>query len=160
MKYRRLRADELEELQPEFVRFLAANQVTADDWEKLKADDAGKAEQLIVLFSDIVFDKVLGGVEYLEYKAPQDLKTFRFLEDKAVMNGLRIEGETSMDLTHSQSAEQLMQQLQLSGASLKLYSAEKKYTKTKEMEAFQLMEAGALISKDGALYKALESLKK
>ncbi|MCO6492706.1 MAG: hypothetical protein J5I98_30085 [Phaeodactylibacter sp.] len=159
MKYRRLRQDELESLEKEFVRFLASNQVTADEWEKLKAEEPGKAEKLIGIFSDIVFEKVIGDVQYLEYKTPKDVKTFHFLEDRIVMNGLLVEGNTSFDFTQQQSPQQMLQQIQLAGARLKLYTAEKAYSRSRDMEIFEMMENGALISRDGSLFRTLEGLK-
>lgn len=159
MKYRRLRQDELESLEKEFVRFLASNQVTADEWEKLKAEEPDKAEKLIGIFSDIVFEKVIGDVQYLEYKTPKDVKTFHFLEDRIVMNGLLVEGNTSFDFTQQQSPQQMLQQIQLAGARLKLYTAEKAYSRSRDMEIFEMMENGALISRDGSLFRTLEGLK-
>ena len=159
MKYRRLTEAELDEVEPQFVRFLASNQITADDWEKLKTESPDKVERLIEIFSDIVFDKVLEDVNYLEFKTPHDLKAFHFLEDKAVMNGLKIEGETEVDLTEQMNPKQLSQQLQLTGAKLKLYTAEKEYKESRKMEIFNLMEGGALISRSGTLFKSLEKMK-
>jgi len=159
MQYRRLTEAELDEVEPQFVRFLASNQITADDWEKLKTESPDKVERLIEIFSDIVFDKVLEDVNYLEFKTPHDLKAFHFLEDKAVMNGLKIEGETEVDLTEQMNPKQLSQQLQLTGAKLKLYTAEKEYKESRKMEIFNLMEGGALISRSGTLFKSLEKMK-
>ena len=160
MKYRRLTNDELAELEQEFVRFLAANTITADEWERLKEEGPEKVEQLIGLFSDIVFDKTLSKAEYLEHKTPQDLKTFHFQESKVVMNGLRVEGPSNLDFTNDVPPEQMLGQLKLSGARLQLYTAEKPYRKLREQEMFDMMERGALISRDGALFKVLEGLKK
>ena len=160
MKYRLLRQEELEDLKPDFITFLASNTVTADDWEALKRDKPEKARSLIEVFSDIVFDKVLSNANYLEYKTPKDIKTFHFQEDKVVMNGLFVEGNTEFDFTLEQTPQQMLQQMHLSGAKLKLYTAEKIYSRSREMEAFEMLENGALISKDGALFKTLEELKK
>jgi hypothetical protein len=74
VKYRRLRKDELEELEGEFIKFLASNTVTADDWVKTKAETPEKAEDLLDVFSDIVFEKILEKVEYLEHKRPKDFR--------------------------------------------------------------------------------------
>lgn len=158
MKYRRLRNDELEEMEKEFVTFLASNSVPSDDWEKLKNEQPEKAEQLIDLFSDIVFDKVLENVEYLEYKAPKDMKTFHFGPEKAIMLGVRVEGESRVDFTKNESPEQMSGQMLMSGAKLKMYRAEKVYQKERKLEIFDLMESGALISRDGAMYKTLFEL--
>ncbi|MCB9266574.1 MAG: hypothetical protein H6558_16235 [Lewinellaceae bacterium] len=159
MKYRRLHQDELENLEKEFVQFLASNQVTANEWEKLKAEEAEKAEQLIDIFSDIVFEKVIDDIEYLEYKTPKDIKAFHFEENRIVMNGLLVDGQTGFDFTLEQSPQQMLQQIQLTGARLKLYTAEKAYSRGRNMEIFEMMENGALISRDGSLFKTLEGLK-
>lgn len=159
MKYRKLRQDELVELENDFITFLASNTVTADEWEKIKLEDSQKAEQLIELFSDIVFDKVLSNAEYIEYKTPKDIKTFHFLEDKIVMNGLFVEGNSTFDFTKEQQPEEMLKAIQQSGSKLKLYTAEKVYSRSPEMEAFEMLENGALISKDGHLFKLLEGLK-
>lgn len=160
MKYRRLSASELQDLETEFVQFLVANTVTSDDWVKLKEEEPEKAEQLIDLFSDIVFEKVIAGIEYLEVKSPKDLKTFHCQEDKIILLGLRVNGESQLDFTKSPDPQQMMQMLQLSGAKLQLYSAEKAYQPNRNEELFRMMQAGALISKDGFLYKTLEDMKK
>lgn len=160
MKYRRLAVDELQELESEFVNFLAANTVTADDWEKLKTQKPDKAEQLLDIFSDIVFDKILETIRYLELKTPQDLRVFHCQEEKLEVLGLLIEGNTQFDFTQNLSPEQMLQQLQLSGASVKLYHAERTYRQERKQELFDLLQQGALISKDGNLYKTLESLRK
>lgn len=159
MKYRRLKKDELAELEPQFIRFLAANSVTAGEWEKLKQEEPEKAGRLIDYFSDLVFEKVLQDIRYLEYKTPRDIKTFRCGPEKIVMLGLKVEGDTQLDFTQNHSPEQMMQMVQLSGAKLQLYRGEKEYKQEREQELFNMMENGARISKDGALYKTLESLK-
>jgi len=51
MKYRRLRREELEELEPQFIRFLAAQSIPAQDWSKLKVTDEKRANVLIDQFS-------------------------------------------------------------------------------------------------------------
>ena len=160
MKYRRLNPDELHELEQPFIRYLAANSITAGDWEKIKTDTPEQAERYIDFFSDLVFDKVLKGLEYLEYKTPHDIKTFHCLPDRIVMLGLKVDGRTPLDFTRNQSPQEMLQMVQGSGAALQLYRGEKAYQQEREQELFEMMENGARISRDGALYKTLEQLKK
>ena len=160
MKYRRLRKDELEELEAEFVKFLASNTITADDWVKIKAETPEKAEDLLDVFSDIVFEKILEKVEYLEHKRSKDFRIYKFLDDKIQMVGMYIKGETTLDLTQNESPEKMMQALHASGADVQFISGEKKFKKTKEMEIFQILEEGALISKDPTLFNTLSALRK
>lgn len=158
MKYRRLRLDELKELENEFITFLSSNTVTGSDWEKLKVDQPQKADQLIDMFSDIVFEKILGQVQYLEFKTPKDYKTFHFTDDQIIMLGVQVAPDAPVDFTQNISPEQMSGQMILSGSKMKMYRGEKKYRKERNLEIFDLMEQGALISKDGKMYKTLEQL--
>ncbi|MEM1320561.1 MAG: DUF6495 family protein [Bacteroidota bacterium] len=159
MKYRRLNQEELQSLEAEFIRFLSANTVTGPDWEQLKAQAPEKAERLISLFSDIVFDKVLQEVKFLTFKTPKDIKVFQCLADKIVLMGMQIEGESPINFTQDQPPQELMARLMQSNARLSVYTAEKPYTKEREMELFEMMEGGCLIS-DGTLFAALQAVKK
>ncbi len=160
MKYRRLMNDELAELETEFVRFLVSNTVTGDDWEKIKKENPEKAEGLIEIFSDIVFDKTISNIEYLEMKTPKDLKIFRCNKENIELMGMKVEGESDLDFTHDISPEEMMAKLQASNAKLQLYSANKKYKNNdRSQEIFQMMQWGSLIS-DGKLFHLLQTLKK
>lgn len=159
MKYRRLRNEELKELEQDFVKFLASNHVTADDWVKLKKNDPDKVEDLISIYSDIVFDKVIGNLEYLEFKTPHDIKTFHCQPDKMVLMGIAISKSAGVDFTKDLTAKDMMAILKKSSQEIQIYTAEKNYNGNREKELFQMMESGCLISKDGYLFKTLEQLK-
>ena len=160
MQYRRLRQAELDDLEQAFIRFLATNSITGQEWVRIKGQQPERAEELIGLFSDLVFERVLKDIQYLEFKTSKDIKAFHCLESQIILNGLLVEGDTSFDFTLEQSPQQMFQQIQRSGAKLKLYTAEKTYSRGRELELFEMMENGALISRDGALFKTLEALKK
>lgn len=157
MRYRKLRKDELFELETEFVRFLAANTVTADEWERLKKEQNDQAEKLIELFSDLVFQQTLEKIEYLQRRAPKDLQTFHCLPDKILLRGLRVEGPSEVDFTRNETPAQMMEQVRASSAELQVYRAEKAYSKVRELELFEMMEQGCLISK-GEMFGLLDQL--
>ena len=159
MKYRRLDAEELEEVKDSFVRYLATNQITSKDWEKLKMENSPRVEEMIDHFSDLVFEQVLSEIEYLEFKSPNDIKTFLCEKEKISLIGIRVEGETQLDFTQTEAPELMLKQLYESGAKLKLYAGEKAYKPSRNQELFNMMESGAKISKDGMLYKTLQGLK-
>lgn len=159
MKYRRLKLEELTALENDFIQFLAANGIPGPDWEKIKTDEPDKADGLIDLFSDIIFEKTLEKIEYLEFKTPRDIKTFHCGPEKITMNGLMIEGETEIDFTRSQDPQEMSSMLVGSAARLRMYTAEKEYHPSRKEELFKMMENGALISRDGSLFKTLEGLK-
>ncbi len=157
MKYRRLTNEELAEIETGFIKFLAANSVTADDWVKIKAEDVEKAEGLIEMFSDIVFDSTLKKVKYLEFKTPNDIKNFHCQAEKIEMVGFYIEGDAPIDLRTNMPPQKMMEVIQQTGAKVKIYSAEKTYKGEREQELFRMMENGCLIS-DGTLFNTLKGL--
>jgi hypothetical protein len=163
-KYRRLQQDELDELQTEFVRFLASYKITAQDWEQLKQDDLERVDELILQFSDLIFERVLSKVEYLILKKRRELRTFKLLDNKVKLLGLINNGDdngnVTLDFRKNDRAEEMMRQMQISGDEIRLYAAERKYKKGKKYEAFILMEEGALIAKDSTLYDLLDGLRK
>ena len=160
MKYRRLSLDELEELKDEFVRFLASNGVDSEDWVQLKTSKLEKAEKLIELFSDIVFDKVIAKVKYLEYRTKTELRLFECLDTNIKLIGVEVVGVNTIDFTQKQAAPEMFAQFRLAPAgSLKMYSAEKGYKENnRSQELFRMMESGSLIS-DGQLFRLLKDMK-
>jgi hypothetical protein len=78
MKYRRLHREELEAVREDFVKFLAANSITASDWEALKAaHPAVQAENLIDIFSDIFWEKVLDRVLHVIHFGALGFRAYR-----------------------------------------------------------------------------------
>ncbi|PTM12132.1 MAG: hypothetical protein DA408_11815 [Bacteroidetes bacterium] len=159
MKFRRLTITELQELESEFIQFLAANTVTGPDWQNLQATAPEKADHLLDVFSDIVFEKIIQGIQFLEYKTPHDIKTFSCQEELIIMNGLRVEGDNGLDLTLNLAAEEMMTRLRQAGAELQIYTAQKGYQPDRAAELFRMLEGGALISREGMLFKTIEELK-
>lgn len=159
-KYRRLRRDELEEVRPQFVKFLAVNGIDGASWTKIKVDDLARTDALLLQFSQIVFQGVIDKVEYLLQRSKRDLRTYHCLPDKIIMNGMMIEGTTDLDLSREDiSTEEMLHQMRVSGAAVKLYSGERKYRNDdRDQDIFLLMEQGALIS-DDHLFSTLEGLK-
>ena len=158
MKYRRLTINELEELEPDFIRFLASNSISGEDWVKMKAENPTKSNEFIDLFSDLIFERTLKTIEHLEFKTPNDIKLFHCMEDKIVMLGLFVEGHSNLDFTKPSDPKKMLDQLKNSSAQLKLYQAEKQFSKQREMELFEMMENGCLISK-GELFYTLQQLR-
>ena len=60
MKYRRLTKEQFEELHQEFINFLATQSITGEEWTKIKAEQPKVAEEEMDIFSDLVWEGVLG----------------------------------------------------------------------------------------------------
>ena len=157
VKYRRLNQSELEELKDDFIKFLASQSISADDWESWKSKNVEKVDELIDLFSDIVLEKVLSEIEYLEILAPMEVKIFSMNNQNARMVGLRLRsGE--IDLRKSEEIDAFFNDIN-KGMSHKpeLFQLKKKYSKTKAEEVFFLIKNGASVT-DDKLFKNIDAL--
>jgi hypothetical protein len=150
-KYRLLSLDELKELEKEFVNYLILNGIAADDWQKLKTEDVSRAEGIIDLFSDVVFESILRKIEFLEKRDPTEVQTFHCLGEKLVVVGMKSTKETGVDFTDPNFVKAAAVQ---PPDALQVYTTEKVYNKEREVELFEMLNSGCVIS-DGKLFKLL-----
>lgn len=153
MKFKRLPINELQKLEKEFVQFLSSNTVTADDWVKIKKENPEKADELIDMFSDVVYQKVMEKIEFLEFRTALDMKQFKCEKDQIVMMGLNITEATGLDLRKGDD----LNQLERVASEVSVYKAEKVYKPSREEEIFTMMNAGAAKT-EGELYRLIENL--
>lgn len=150
-KYRRLRLDELKELEREFIEFLAANSIIGPDWERITKYDPAKRDEMIDLFSDVVMNKVLDKINCLQFREPKDWKVFHLESDKIHLIGLKAPEEGSIDLTKKVTSDQLIDE------GVEIFEAEKAYSKARNEEVFDMIENGAQIIEE-ALYFQMRKL--
>jgi len=146
MKYKRLSSEELQALEPEFINFLASNSITAPDWLALKEEDMTRVDELIDLFSDMVFENILQKTTYVEYLSPRDLMIFHCKEDSLHMVGIQLSEECAIDLTDEDFFDVWQTTEGIRG--IQVYSKEKKYTGERTIDVFQLIESGCVITDD------------
>lgn len=156
MIYKRLSPEELQALEKDFILFLAHAQITGPDWEKMKKEEPIKAEELIDVFSDVVYDKVLKKIQYLEYREPKSLNIYKCDTSKIELVGIRVNEQSDLDLT----AENVFEQWNESNnSSVTIINSEREYTKERELEVFELLQTGCLITND-KLFSILSKLHK
>ena len=159
-KFRRLNRTELEEVRDQFVKFLGVNGIDAGSWQKMKEEEPGRADGLILQFSQIVYAGVIEKVSYLIHRKPNDLRTYKTGPDKIEMRGIFLEGTSSIDFTKDQSLTpaEMFARIKEEGVRPKIYSAERAYiTDGRDQDIFNIMEEGALIDQ-GELFETLASL--
>lgn len=159
MKYRCLTKEELETLEQDFVHFLAFNTITAPDWVELKRKDPDKAINLVEQFSDLVFDKVLSTVKYLEKREPKQLLIFFLDEVKIDLYGLKVNADADVDLTEQESINQFLQKGNLNG-SLNVFHVDKQYSKERKDEIFDMIDKMGCLITDNKMYNILKGLHK
>jgi hypothetical protein len=149
--YRVLTLEELTELEKEFVEYLVLNGITAEDWVKMKDQDKEGAERVIELFSDVVFEGIMRNVIFLEYHAESFVHAFQCLADKLVLVAMESEDDAAVNFLDPAFIEAATIN---PPDKLIVRTTSKLYSKTREKELFDMIQAGCTIS-DGGLFKAL-----
>ena len=153
MIFRRLNNDELTALEKPFINFLVANTITGGDWEKMKTSEPERASKLVDIFSDFIFEERLRKVQFIQHQEPKELRLFRCGDEKMELIGLQVAGNAPIDFTKEENLAKMSAYTE----GVKMYRAEKKYTRGREREIFELMENGCRVS-DGVLFERLSTL--
>ena len=148
MKYKRLSIDELASLEKSFVRFLATQSITGEDWIKIKKENPDRMNTLLDQFSDLITEQTLNNIEYLHFFSDKQLFLFhceeKFIHLVVVKHDLDIDKDTD--------AEKLLKEIQQNG---KIQTKQTKdYNPDRNTELFKMIESGARIV-DGELYRAI-----
>ena len=154
MKYTRLTKEQFEELNQEFINFLATQSITATEWEEIKKQKPAVAEEELDIFSDLVWEGVLSKVDYLENIAPQHMYLFSAGKTQLRLIGLKIKRQ-EIDLTTKDGFAWLRENLM--SDEVELFNAEKSIETDKNIKIFELIKQGSTITK-GELFKYFEDL--
>ena len=154
MKYQRLSKEQLEELHVEFINFLATQSITAEEWSEIKANKPEVAEEEIDVFSDLVWEKVLGNAQYLEHFSKDQIHLFELDENEMHLIAIKVNNE-SVDLTTQEGYSWLRDNLM--NDDVVFYNASKGYSEDRNVDKFQLIQKGANITR-GELYHYFEKL--
>ena len=154
MKYSRLTKEQLEELHPEFINFLATQSITGDEWTQLKKNQPEVAEQEIDVFSDLIWEGVLNKVSYLENVSPQQLFLFKIEATKMRLTVVKCNDKTK-DLTTPEGFKWL--QTNFTSDEVEFQRANKAYSKDRNEEIFELLKQGSNITK-GELFEFFDKI--
>jgi len=153
LKYRRLTKQQLEELQPEFVNFLATQSITGEEWKNLKDKKPAVAEDEVDVFSDLIWEGVLTKVNFLENISAQHMHLFHCSEKEMKLISVKVMNP-DIDLTTSMGFSWFKKNWQ--SDFVEYLTASKAYVE-ENLDKFKLIEQGAVITK-GNLYKWFESM--
>jgi len=149
MKYARLTKEQLEELKPEFINFLATQSITGDEWATIKEKQPQVAEEEIDVFSDLVWEGVLTKAQYLEHVSPNQMHLFLLGENNMSLIAVKINKE-DIDITTPEGYAWLKENL--GDDDVVFMSASKDYSADRNADKFKLISEGAVITR-GDLYK-------
>ena len=153
MKYQRLSKEQFEELHQEFINFLATQSITDKEWTDIKKNKPEVAEQELDVFSDLIWEGVLNNVIYLEHISKKQLHLFHLANDKMRLIAVKITED--IDLTTKHGFNWLRDNIM--SDSVELLQAKKEYSTDKNLDKFNLIQQGSVITK-GALFEYFNSL--
>ena len=154
MKYTRLTRQQLEELQNEFINFLATQSITADEWQAIKENKPEVAEEEIDVFSDLIWEGVLNKVDYLENISALQMHLFHTAEKEMKLLSVKVLNP-EIDLTTPLGFSWFKKNWQ--SDFVEYLTASKAYTADKNMDKFKLIQQGAVITK-GELYQWFDKI--
>jgi len=154
MKYTRLTKQQLEELHQEFINFLATQSITGDEWEKIKTDTPEVAEEEIDVFSDLVWEGVLNKVDFVENISAQQMHLFHLTGKEMKLISVKVMNP-EIDLTTEIGFNWFKKNWQ--SDFVEYLSASKAYKDDKNLDKFELIKKGAVITK-GELYQWFEKV--
>ncbi|AWH86189.1 hypothetical protein HYN59_14200 [Flavobacterium album] len=154
MKYARLTKEQLEELHPEFINFLASQSIDKTEWDTLKKEKPEVAEQEIDVFSDLIWENVVSKAEWLEHYSKNHIFLFKLDQEK--MESIVIHAHTPIADFLTEGGLQWLNE-NIFSDEVQIQRGAKPFSQERNDEIFSLIEQGAILS-DGTLYKQLEDM--
>jgi hypothetical protein len=98
--------------------------------------------ELIDMFSDIVWDKALENIRYVEQRSKNEMRVFHFEDENAVM--LVLQADDPLDFTNNEDIQNIATgEKSLSDFNPKMFRAKKAYESNRKDELYDLMQMGA-----------------
>ena len=142
MKYRCLTYQEFDLLSSDFNDFLYAEKINKYEWRILQDQHSSAAFRLLEKYSDLIFEKVMKGVQYLEYRTEKQLFLYKCAKDSYTKICIEVPLKSPIVLTDLESLNKLSENELTSYKSYKTISF---YKNGREEEIFQLIESGHYI---------------
>ncbi|MGB0932707.1 MAG: DUF6495 family protein [Lishizhenia sp.] len=144
MKFRLLNKEERLAVDEDFKHFLIANGVSNEEWIALNAKNDVKATNLVGVFSDTVFQKVMEKIKVVELRAKSSLMVFHFAKEEIQLIG--INAHTAATYVDLSSTESIHLALTKYASDLSFFKQSKAYIKERELEVFEMVEKGCVPS--------------
>ena len=154
MKYTRLTKEQFEELHQEFINFLATQAIDKTEWDKIKIEKPEVAEQELDVFSDLVWEGVLGRAEYLEHFSKNHIFLFQCFD--AYIQSIVLKSLVpDINFMTKEGLQWLIDNMFTDTIEIK--TGKKVFTDERNSSIFQLIQQGAILS-DGQLFKQIISI--
>lgn len=154
MKYTRLTKEQLEELHPEFVNFLATQSIDKKEWDELKLNKPEVAEQEIDVFSDMIWDKAISNVNYIDHFSKNYIFLFKCV-NTTVYSYVINSSNDKVDFLSTEGINWLSENI--ASHEVEIQRGKKDISNDRNGSLFEIIKQGGIISK-GELFTKLELL--
>lgn len=154
MKYARLTKEQLEELHPEFITFLASQSIDKNEWDKIKANKPEVAEQEIDVFSDLIWERALTKVDYIDHFSKHYIFLFKCI-DSTIYSYVINATNAQIDFLSKDGIHWLSENI--SSDEVIIQRGRKNIEDDRNGSLFEIIKQGGIISK-GELFNKLELL--
>ena len=154
MKYARLTKEQLEELHPEFITFLATQSIDKIEWDDIKKNRPNVAEQEIDIFSDMIWEKALTNVSHIDHFSKNYIFLFKCYQNEVLTFVIKT-NNPQIDFVSADGINWLSENL--FSDEVEIYRGKKDLSENRNESLFEIIKQGGIISK-GELFTKLDSL--
>lgn len=154
MKYARLTKEQLDELHPEFTTFLATQSIDKNEWDDIKENKPEVAEQEIDVFSDMIWERALTNVSFIDHFSVNHIFLFKCV-DEVVYSYVINSTNKNVDFLSKEGINWLSENI--SSDEVVIQRGKKDISSKRNESLFEIIKKGGIISK-GELYSKLEIL--
>jgi hypothetical protein len=154
MKYARLTKEQLEELHPEFITFLATQSIDKIEWDDIKKNRPNVAEQEIDIFSDMIWEKALANVSHIDHFSKNYIFLFKCYQNEVLSFVIKT-NNPQIDFVSADGINWLSENL--FSDDVEITRGKKDLSENRNESLFEIIRQGGIISK-GELFTKLDSL--
>jgi hypothetical protein len=154
MKYARLTKEQLEELHPEFITFLATQSIDKIEWDDIKKNRPNVAEQEIDIFSDMIWEKALTNVSHIDHFSKNYIFLFKCYQNEVLSFVIKT-NNPQIDFVSEDGINWLSENL--FSDEVEITRGKKDLSENRNESLFEIIKQGGIISK-GELFTKLDSL--
>ncbi|WP_396142912.1 DUF6495 family protein [Flavobacterium sp.] len=154
MKYARLTKEQLEELHPEFITFLATQSIDKIEWDEIKKNRPNVVEQEIDIFSDMIWEKALTNVSHIDHFSKNYIFLFKCYQNEVLSFVIKT-NNPQIDFVSADGINWLSENL--FSDEVEITRGKKDISENRNESLFEIIKQGGIISK-GELFTKLDSL--
>jgi hypothetical protein len=144
MKYQRLSSAELANLKDDFIRFIASQGVDAAAWTEMKNSNIEEAEEIIHIYSDLVYDQALSKCQFIEHVSAKEFKAIRFDDTESLVKGLKVKEGSKINLNTPDFHTSVQKGLE--NQEVEVFTAIKKHDQLREQEMYGWIKKGGYMA--------------